>query len=579
MSTGTHVTSEKKSLVSPAERWLPGAITALLTFLVYLPSLAFQYVYDDVAIIVHNPTIRSWHFLPDYFTHDLWQNVQPATGYYRPLLLLWFRLNFAAFGLHPAWWHFTNIALHALAAILVLFLAWRLTGNRAAALTAALIFALHPVHVETVSWLSDAVDALVTIWFIAAVLCFIRARSGSRAWLAASILSYCGATLTKEPGFMLPAVLFAYVVVFEDAPWLVRLRRALLAVAWFVPFAVIYLVLRYQALHHFSVHAQSMSTGQMLLTLPSVTWSYVRSLFVPVGLSPFYEFAVVSRPTWSEFFAPLLGLLLAALLLLMIAKRMQSGGRKLLAFSLAWIAITVAPALNLSVFPASEMVHDRYIYLASVGFCVALAAMLFPLAVRSSKAVIVPLVVCLCLATLTYQQQGFWQNDATLYTRSVKIAPGNLLAESGLANILARQGHYDDAIKLYQRILQRDPNHLVANLNLGWTYFLIGNYAESEHYLSYAATHYANRADCFFDLGVLYQKTGRLDLALASLRRAQSLSPPHPGIQEKLSEVEEAQGDSLSAIQSMQTAVQLDPANQAYAERLKSLQQAASQNP
>jgi Tfp pilus assembly protein PilF len=545
-------------------------LVAVLTFLIYLPSLRFQFVFDDVAILVHNPTIRSWSYLPDYFTRDLWQNVQPATGYYRPLLLLWFRLNFAVFGLHPAWWHLTNIAVHIVAAVLVLRLALRLTGSHTLALTAALLFGLHPIHVETVSWLSDAVDALVTAWFLGGVLCFVKSREGSRLWLAGSVACYCGAMFTKEPGFTLPAVLFVYVLFSESEPWAARIRNAVLGILWFIPFSLLYLLARHNALHQFSAHSQSMSFGEFLLTLPGVVWSYVRTLIIPLRLSPFYEFEVIHVPSWSGFVAPLVEVLAVAALVVLIARRLEPAGQRVLGFGLAWFAVTLAPALDLLIFPPSEMAHDRYVYLASVGFCLALAAILMPLIARFRISAVVPLVIF--FGIVTFEQQDFWRDDNTLYGRAIQIAPRNALAESGLANLVARRGDYPVAISLYRDILQRDPNNLVANLNLGWAYVLTGNYAEAERYLVYAATHYTNRSDCFFDLGVLYQKTGRLDRALASLRRAESLSPPHPIIEEKISEVQEQQGDLAGAIESMQRAVQLLPANAEFQARLQILQ-------
>jgi tetratricopeptide (TPR) repeat protein len=120
--------------------------------------------------------------------------------------------------------------------------------------------------------------------------------------------------------------------------------------------------------------------------------------------------------------------------------------------------------------------------------------------------------------------------------------------------------------------LKRNPTQLNANINLGWTYFLIGEYGKAEEYLTVAAAHNTTTVDCFLDLGVLYLKTGRLDLALASLRRAESLSAPRPVIEEKISEVLEQQGDIMGAVQEIQTAVRLAPQNQEYAARLAALQ-------
>jgi Flp pilus assembly protein TadD len=183
----------------------------------------------------------------------------------------------------------------------------------------------------------------------------------------------------------------------------------------------------------------------------------------------------------------------------------------------------------------------------------------------------VAIIAVIALGALTFRQQGFWRDDITLFSRGVEIAPHNDLAESGLATLVAQRGDYPLAMSLYEDILKRDPTQFYANLNLGWSYFLTGDNANAEKYLTVAAIHNATSADCFLDLGVLYLKTDRLDLALASLRRAEALSAPRPVIHEKISEVLEKQGDILGAVEEMQSAVRLSPQNAEYAKRLAAL--------
>ena len=133
-------------------RW-PAAILLLVTFLVYIPTLRFQFVYDDMHQVVGNSHIQSWTYLPDYFTKHVWsQSESYNVRYYRPLFLVWLRLNHALFGLEPAYWHLATVAAHALATLLVYVLVRSLLCEWTTALLAALFFGLHPVHVEVAAW-------------------------------------------------------------------------------------------------------------------------------------------------------------------------------------------------------------------------------------------------------------------------------------------------------------------------------------------------------------------------------------------------------------------------------------------
>ena len=128
----------------PSPRLLTGIVLGL-TFAVYAQTLGFQFVHDDVGQIVENPAVQSWHYLAQYFTAQVWAGVTPELlgNYYRPLFLIWLRLNDAVFGLHPWAWHLTTLLLHVAVTGLVYLLAWRIVKDRWTALLAALIFGLH----------------------------------------------------------------------------------------------------------------------------------------------------------------------------------------------------------------------------------------------------------------------------------------------------------------------------------------------------------------------------------------------------------------------------------------------------
>src|SRR5579862_7569632 len=122
--------------LSPPVGWLGCAVALLLVFIVYVPTLRYQFVHDDRGQIVENPFVHSWHAVPAYFTAQVWAGVSPEDlgNYYRPLFLLWLRVNSVIFGDRPWGWHFTTVLVHLVTTFLVYLLAWRFVADRTVAL-------------------------------------------------------------------------------------------------------------------------------------------------------------------------------------------------------------------------------------------------------------------------------------------------------------------------------------------------------------------------------------------------------------------------------------------------------------
>src|ERR1039458_8139851 len=197
-----------------AGRW--GILLVLvITFAVYAPTLRYQFVHDDRGQIVENPAVRSWHAVPTYFTAHAWAGVMPDewVNYYRPIFLLWLRLNDAVFG-NQAWgWHLTNILAHVLTTLLVYLLVCRLGIGDDVGLLAALIFGLHPAHIEGVAWISGVTEPLLGVFLIASLLAYVQSREegpGTFRWKFVSLLLFVLAMLEKETGLILPGLMVIY---------------------------------------------------------------------------------------------------------------------------------------------------------------------------------------------------------------------------------------------------------------------------------------------------------------------------------------------------------------------------------
>ena len=191
--------------------WLLGALT--LTFLVYAPTLAFDFVYDDTVIVRDNPLIRDLGNVPRYFTADLWTVVPPFQRgqFYRPLWQAYATVSYAVHGLDTRAWHLGLIFIHLAITALIYPAARRLTGDRAASLIATLLFGLHPIHGEAVAWVAGANASLSALPVLICVLCGWAGLDSTgrtrQLWLAGSLIAFTVGLFIKEDAVAGPGIL------------------------------------------------------------------------------------------------------------------------------------------------------------------------------------------------------------------------------------------------------------------------------------------------------------------------------------------------------------------------------------
>src|SRR5258707_5907578 len=202
------------------------SIVLLSPLAVYIAALRYQFVFDDPDQIVYNGAVHSANSIPHYFTSDVSPHASSdeVGNFYRPVFLLWLLVNYKIGGLNPVWWHTTTLGMHLLATLLVYLLAFRMTRDDLLAGGSALLFGLHPVHIEGVAWISGVTEPLLAVFFLASFLCFIKSRkrpneltSQRRGWLIASLSLYVLALLEKETAIVLPVLIFSYVWIFESS--------------------------------------------------------------------------------------------------------------------------------------------------------------------------------------------------------------------------------------------------------------------------------------------------------------------------------------------------------------------------
>jgi protein O-mannosyl-transferase len=604
-----------------AHRWALGLVLGL-TFLAYSGTLRFEFVYDDIHQISENPAVQSWHYAPGYFARSVWyhQDGHAPGNYYRPIFLLWLLINFMSFGLEPSLWHLTTIFMHVLATLMLYHLANRVVKDRWIASVAALIFGLHPVHIEATAWVSGVTESLLAVMFIPSLLCFIRSREPAPTalvggesppaprrrvfgWLAASLLLYALALLSKETAIVMPMVVFAYVLIFGNqargsqgtiiaegngsAPVMVSIARrvtfALKPATPFLAVTVLYLIARalvLKAILH-PPKSGSVSLIQTALTAPSIVLFYIKQLVWPVGLSGFYDLDLVSSPWSSAFWIPLSALVLIAVALYWAIRRSSDAGDRNIAwFAVALVLLPILPVLNLSAFRAGELVHDRYLYLPSLGLSLLVALALCRINVRCSKLfglpsyqVISVMALAGALGFATAYQHAYWSNDLVLYRHGLSVAPNSSVAKNNLANLYSKNGLYESAIVLFQQLAENEPNFWEPIYNLGYNYQKLGKYEEAEKWLRRGLEINKTNADQFLTLGVVLFETNRLDEAEAALRYGIELKANGLGLHYALGAVLRTKGNLLAALDEFKTELAYNPQYLAASEQIAQIEE------
>ena len=404
-------------------------IGLLLTAAVYCQDLRYDFILDDVPLILLNSTIstwRNWKIL--FLTHIFYfkESGMPIQAlHYRPVFTLWLMLNRQVFGMIFPWWHLTSLLLHLGVSLLVYELGTELLKERWTAALAALLFALHPVHAESVAYVSVSTDLLATLFMLIALLCYMRFRKQvSVPYLIAAVLAAILAMLSKETAAMLPLMLVAYEVFGEH-----RLTpdRSWKGLVWTLPFfgvVAAYSVVRTSLFGHNLWLGSGGFNRAAVLDIPLVLLLYFRNLLAPFQLSFYYPVEWISRWSFVRTFGVLMHL------------------------QLAWVAILLIPPIAaIFTFVSGDSVHDRHLYLASVPFFLIAASVLVDLRLSPKLMLAACISMLGVLLIITAVQVPTFRDEIALSKRAVEIAPRNVIARGHYAAALWNYGHHDEAFR------------------------------------------------------------------------------------------------------------------------------------
>ncbi len=549
--------------------------------------------WTDTSLIAENQYIKDWRNIPLFFSPHYWNCLYNfnAQGLYRPLRTTLLALDYRLWGPAPAGYHLTNLMLHMMNVFLVYALGYFLCGAKGdkrrendrfwnLSLLTALLFAAHPVHTETVSFIKNRDELLACCFFLLSTLFFmqsLKGEPGRKRTVCFLTALLCGilAFLSKEMALILPLILVLYILHFVNAA---DRFRVVWKTTWFWLLVVLFFWFRHTALQTSMQVNDALAAWEKALAVWKIFGYHFYLLCFPVHSNVMHSFVFPGTIFSLDVFLPALALLLLCAVVLFSCQK-----SKLLSFGISWLLLTQLPAASLG-YLAARPVAEQRLYLPSIGFCLLLAMGIdrfrFPgirFFSRANRLFLVVLsAVFIFYSVQTMQRNGDWQNKLTLWRDCVKKSPRMAVGHNILGLAYVDQGEYARAIDAYQRGLQiRQQNGeqelpVTADIynNLGVAHGMQNDFDKARPCLEKAleirrkhlGLYHEDTAQTLANLGLLYYHQKNHKKALQYLQRARAVFLQRAG--------ETGTGTDLQKIQTI-----LDFLGQAEASRERSVRQ------
>jgi protein O-mannosyl-transferase len=468
----------------------------LLSFALYANCLFNGFVYDDHSQIERNPFVHSFRYVGTLFGTSLLaqQGKQAVPNFYRPLTNFSFLMGYELFGLSPFGFHLMNVVLHCIAVWLVFYVGSSLFGSESLGLLSALIFALHPVHVEPVAWIDSVGDPQVTVFLLLSFWFFLRLGKPDVPRQGLVYLGLLGTfalgLFTKETAMVFPVLVTVFEHFYRSDHQQTRFWQKLqrYGPVWLT--FVAYLALRTVSVGRLvpaRLHTE-ITPGEGLLSAFALIGLYARKILWPTPLIAFYPFQKSTALSDPRVLIGLGVCLALFMLFLFLWKRAP-----LYSFALFWMCLSVAPTLN-SRWMTASVFAERYLYLPSVAFSWLIAGALLWMWQRTelrARAVRWGVVfACAMLALLavraTFARTFDWRNDRSLIVSTLAVLPDSPHTRVEYGAFKWAEGDHAEAERQWHLALSYKPDSVEAMWNLGFAKLEEKQYDEAIGYLQKA---------------------------------------------------------------------------------------------
>lgn len=544
-------------------------IILLVAIGVYSNAIFNDFVYDDTPQVLENIWIRDFTYLPDIFTNSVWsfQDKNIISNYYRPLMHTIYLINYQIFGLSPWGFHLVNVLFHAGVCVLVFLISSQLLGksgftetsaNILPSFIASILFAVHPIHTEAVTWVAGLPELTFTLFILLSFYYYIRSSDYSKADHLLSMTFFFLATLCKETALTLPIILICYDYAFAkpNSSFSSRIKN-------YVPYfliSAVYFLLRVQALGGIAPikrHAE-LSVYQYAINVFPLFCEYLEKLVLPIKLNVFHVFHPIESIYETKGVVSLFITTLFILVTFIALKKDKTAF-----FSFTLIVVPLLPVLYIPGVGENTFA-ERYLYLPSVGLVILVALAVGYL--RREHILRKTVTTSLLAVTLssfffvvTISRNSVWKNEYSLFTDTVKKSPDGALPNGYLGKALLDRGKIDEAIEQLQIAIKLDSGFIDAYVWLGNAYNIKKMFDEAATCYQAVLQMQPDNALAYYNLGIVYTGKGWIDKAIEYYLIALKLKPDYAEAHHNLGTAYKVKGWIDKAIEHYQSALRLRP--------------------
>jgi tetratricopeptide (TPR) repeat protein len=553
-------------IISPdRQKLIIYTVLTVVTLAVFWQVNHYDFInFDDPAYVTENSVVQTGITSAGF----LWAFSTTCYGGWNPLIWISYMFDYQLHGLNAGGYHLTNVILHILSTLLLFWLFTRMTGAIWKSAFVAALFALHPLHVESVAWIAERRDVSSAFFWMLTLCLYVyyTEKPVIRRYLLV-VFSFICALMSKPMVVTLPVVMILLdywplgrlqsqklgnnLTNFmpdstnqsiretkskEETPKgnisspnkrrLSETRIAGIIPLWQlwekIPFFVLSAVISIMILYdHYKLPPKYSPLGSRIANAPVSFLTYLEKTFWPHDLAVFYPFPD-KLPLWQILGATILILVISIAVMVMVRR---------LPYMLVgwlWYAITLLPVIGILPIENYAMA-DRYTYLPSIGIGIMLAWGIPLLYTRAAirKKILFPagLAYLVILSVLTWQQCGYWKNTFELFKHALQVTKDNFVAHMCFGIALIDKGRFEEAIEHNNKAIRLKPDYVEAYNNRGFAYDKLGRYQQAFEDYNKAISLNPNFVDAYYNRGFAYDKLGRYQQAFEDYNKAISLNP------------------------------------------------------
>ena len=552
---------KKKSTIPAIPHWSLAAVL-IFTFLLYARSLFNDFVYlDDDQYILTNPFLRdfSFHGIKVIFSSFYFSN-------YHPLTTLTFLFEYKLYGLHAFPYHLLNVVLHVINTWLVFQLAGKLSGKKLTALVVAILFAVHPMHVESVAWISERKDVLYTCFFLLSLLSYLGyLESGHKTkFYIGALLLFVISLLSKSAAVTLPVVLVA-IDIYKGRK---LNQRTLLEKLPFFALALLFGILTLLAQKSGGAIGEFSSVYSVMDRFFLVVYSiafYIIKMIVPFNLSALHYYPDIQGGTlpWPYYLSLPVLLALSSLLLI------KNSFRRETISGVLFFLMTISVMLQFFTFGYS-LTAERYTYISSIGLFYIAGQYMSGISKKQTMKIAVAIltIFLLVFSIQTWNRIGVWKNGDILINDVIKKNPLSFNGYWTRANLKNNKGDLQGALMDFDKVIEYKP-HFVSGLRMrGDIRNKLGNFEGALEDLNLVIGFDPANAEAYIMRGNSFYKLGNIQAAFLDCNKAIQLNPKLVEAFTNRCMLKAITGDTAGAMDDIGKAIELAPKDaEAYSSR------------